>query len=81
MYLRHAMPDPRQHIGPITFFEISCYVSFLALSLNGEESLGKLNNSRVQIRIFTKIESIRHCRTEDVLHTARQTNRQTGVKT
>ena len=35
-------------------------ISFLARSLNGEESLYKLNNSHMQIRIriFTKIESI-----------------------
>ena len=44
-------------------FKISCLISFLALSLNGEESLKKLNNSRFQIwiRIFTKIESIIRC--------------------
>ena len=46
-------------------FEISCNISFLALSLNGEESLCKLSNTRmqIQIRIFTKIESILSCHT------------------
>ena len=41
---------------------------FLALSLNGEESLLKLNNSRIQIRIriFTKIESIFPCHTPNM---------------
>ena len=38
-------------------FEICC-ISFLVPSLNGEESLKKLNNTRIQIQIFTKIESI-----------------------
>ena len=48
-------------------FEI-CYISFLALSLNGEESLWKLNNSRICIHvwIFTKIESIRPCHTPNI---------------
>ena len=42
---------------------------FLALSLNGEESLKKLNNySRIQIRIqiFTKIEAILPCHTPNL---------------
>ena len=49
-------------------FEISCYMSFLALSLNSESSLKKLNNYRIQIRIqiFTKIESIRPCHTSNM---------------
>ena len=63
-YLRHAMPDPREHIGPNTFlkYRFSPYLS------NGEESLWKLNNSRIQIciRIFTKIESIRRGHTPNM---------------
>ena len=43
-------------------------ISFLARSLNGEESLRKINNSRfhIRIRIFTKIESIRPCDTANL---------------
>ena len=41
-------------------------ISFLVRSLKGEESLYKLNNSRIQIRIVTKIESIRLCDTPNV---------------
>ena len=53
--------------GPI-IFEIVCYISFLAQSLNSEESLQKLNNSRIQIRIqiFTKIEYILPCQTPNM---------------
>ena len=39
------MPDPREHIGPITFLKyhaVQRTVSFLAQSLNGEESLKKI---------------------------------------
>ena len=64
------MPDPREHIGPNTCLKYHAIQSYivLALSLNGEDSLGKLNNSRIQIqiRIFTKIESIRPCYTHNV---------------
>ena len=43
-------------------------LSFLAPSLNGEESLKKLNNSRIWIHIpiFTKMESIRPCETPNL---------------
>ena len=39
-YLRHAMPDPVEHIGPNTFlkYHATQYYIVLALSLNGEES-------------------------------------------
>ena len=63
------MPDPREHIGLITFLKYHAiqYI-VLALSLNGEESLQKLNNSRIQIRIriFIKIESVRRSHTTNL---------------
>ena len=55
------MPNPREYIGPNTFLKYHVmYQSFLALSLNGKQSLYQLNKSRIQIRIriFTKIEAI-----------------------
>ena len=60
------MADPKEHIGAQYIIEISCDISFFALSLNGEESLRKLNNSRIQIRIFTKIKSICHGHTPNL---------------
>ena len=50
-----------------TFWDIVLYIS-LALSLNGEESLKKLNNPRIQIRIriFPKIESLLPCHTPNM---------------
>ena len=48
----------RMYRAPIHFWNIMAYrtISFLALCLNGEESLKKLNNSHIQIQIFTTIE-------------------------
>ena len=65
-HLGEHIPPPRNAWSTTTYrvqyiFEISCYIWFLALSLKSEESLSKLNNSCIQIRIriFTKIESVR----------------------
>ena len=55
------MPEPREHIEPNTFLKYHVMYRFLARSLNGEELFEKLNNFRIQIRIFTKVESIRPC--------------------
>ena len=44
----------------------STTTSFLALSLNGEESLKKISSSLIRIQIFTKIESVRPCRTPNL---------------
>ena len=64
------MPDPREHIGPNTFLKYLAtqYYIVFGTTLNGEESLKKLNSSRVQIRIriFTKIESNRPCHTPNL---------------
>ena len=58
------------------------YIS-LSQSLNGEESLFKNCSSRIRIRIFTKIESVRPCHTLNLSTTFfrypvhKQTNKQT----
>ena len=60
------MPDLREHIGPHTFLKHHATQNHNVFGpINGEESLWKLNNSRIQIliQIFTKIESIRPCHT------------------
>ena len=69
-----CIPPPRNAWSTRTYrdqyiFEISFCISFLAQSLNGEESLKKNNkNSRLQIRIriFTKIESVGPCHTPNL---------------
>ena len=61
-YLRQAMPDPREHIGPNTFLKYRAKQYYIVFGpISGEESLfKKSNNSRFRIRswIFSKIESI-----------------------
>ena len=86
-----------QHVHQVSsesvhnFLRYRAIYHFWAPSLNGEESLKKTYQIWTRIRIFTKIESVRHCHAPtmstkfhpypsttlwDIPHTDRETNKQ-----